>query len=240
MHRALVAICVFAGLLGMHRASWARGADSVQTVLCIGDSITAADRSWARFVGEHAAIDTINAGLGGRQTGAAAETFQKAVDAGQEFDRVIFFLGVNNLPGRDPRPPEQKLANCVQDMGRAIDLAVQKVNPGNVIVVAPCSVNPQVMREPSETDARMTSRRERNVKKGYDICQPMLEQLEADYRALAAAKGVRFVSLLKVVSPDNLPDGLHPNEAGQRQMSAVIEPFLLETWKPNKLAPVGR
>lgn len=149
-------------------------------------------------------------------------------------------LGVNNLPGRDPRPPGQKLAICVQDMGRAIDLALEKLKPADVILVAPCSVNAELMRQPCETDVPTTKRRERNVQKGYDICQPILAQLETAYRKLAAEKGVRFVSLLNVVSPENLPDGLHPNDEGQRQIAAVITPFLLEKAKPGKLAPARR
>jgi lysophospholipase L1-like esterase len=234
---------VFVGLVavvGMHVAGMARGADAVPTILCIGDSITAADRSWAALVGNHPEIDTIKAGKGGRQTGAASETFQQAVDAGEPFDRVIFFLGVNNLPSRDPRPPEQKLAICVQDMGRAIDLALEKLKPADVILVAPCSVNAELMRQPCETDVPTTKRRERNVQKGYEICQPILVQLETAYRRLAAEKGLRFVSMLNVVSPENLPDGLHPNDEGQRQIAAVIMPFLLEQAKPGKLAPARR
>lgn len=232
--------CLLALFVGASVARMASATEPPQTVLCIGDSITAADRSWAALVGNHPQIDSITAGKGGRQTGAAAETFQHALDAGHSFDRVVFFLGVNNLPGRDPRPPEQKRAICVQDMGRAIDMALEKLKPGDVILVAPCSVNATLMRQPCETDVPTTKRRERNVQKGYDICQPMLEQLEADYRTLAAAKGVRFVSLLKVVSPENLPDGLHPNDEGQRQIAAVMEPFLIDTWKGGKLAPVVR
>jgi hypothetical protein len=36
--------------------------------------------------------------------------------------------------------------------------------------------------------SRMASRCERTAKTGYDICQPILEQLEQAYRGLAARK----------------------------------------------------
>jgi lysophospholipase L1-like esterase len=241
IHRpSRLAVALLACIAGGIPAATASAAERPQRVLCIGDSITAADGSWAAIVGEHPEIDTINAGKGGRQTGAAADTFQAAVDAGEDFDRVIFFLGVNNLPGRDPRPADRKLAGCVADMGRAIDLALRTLDPQDVILVAPCSVNPTIMRQPSETDPRMSQRRERNLKKGYDICQPILAELEAEYRKLAATKRVRFVSVLEAVSPGNFPDGLHPNADGQRQIAAVIAPALLEATRPRKAVPAGR
>jgi lysophospholipase L1-like esterase len=218
-------------LAGISLTPWAcpaAGTGTVQTVLCIGDSITEWDRGWVKWVGQNGQIDTINAGKGGRQTAAAVETFQKAAASNQPFDRVIFFLGVNDLPGRNPLPADKKVTACVKSMGQALDLALTRLPPKDVILVSPCSVNAEVMRQPSQTDPTMTARRERNVKKGYDICQPILEDLEAAYRKLAAEKGVPFLSLLNVVSPDNFPDGLHPSEAGQRQIADVIIPFLLK------------
>jgi lysophospholipase L1-like esterase len=113
-------------------------------------------------------------------------------------------------------------------MEQAIDTALAKVPPQDVILVAPCNVNAEIMRKPLGTDPRMASRCERNVKKGYDICPPILQELERAYRELAARKQVRFISLLGVVSPENLPDGLHPNEAGHREIAAAMTPFLLE------------
>jgi lysophospholipase L1-like esterase len=206
----------------------------VQTILCVGDSITAADPGWVKLVGEHAAIDTINAGQGGRQTPAAAETFATAVADGKKFDRVIFLLGVNDLPARNPAPPAKKIADCVAGMEKALDAALLKLKPQDVILVAPCSVNAEIMRKPPGADPRMAARCERNQKKGYDICQPLLQELEQAYRALAAKKGVRFVSLLAVVSPENLPDGLHPNAAGHREIAATLTPALLEPSGPRR------
>lgn len=205
----------------------ARADGEVQTVLCIGDSITEADPGWVKLVGEHASIDTVNYGMGGRQTAAATETLAAAVADGARFDRVIFFLGVNDLPARNPAPPEKKVASCVANMEQAIDAALAKLPPQDVILVAPCNVNADIMRKPPGTDPRMASRCERNVKKGYDICPPILQDLERAYRELATRKQVRFISLLGVVSQENLPDGLHPNEAGHREITAVMTPFLL-------------
>ncbi len=227
-----LAAFVMAGLAPLAAAA----EDKAQTVLCIGDSITAADPGWVKALAEHAAIDTINAGKDGRQTAAAAETFAAAVAAGATFDRVIFFLGVNDLPARNPAPPAKKIADCVANMERAIDTALAKLPPQDVILVAPCSVNADIMRKPPGTDPPMAALCERNVQKGYDICPPLLQQLEQAYRELAARKQVRFISLLGVVSPENLPDGLHPNEAGHREIAAAMTPFLLDALRPEKAA----
>ncbi|MCG3147118.1 MAG: hypothetical protein PCFJNLEI_00555 [Verrucomicrobiae bacterium] len=220
----LVAVTVL-----MPCASWAGDG---QRVLCVGDSITAADHSWVSLIAKSGKIETINAGQGGRRTGAAVETFETAVTTSQSFNRVIFFLGVNDLPGRDPAPPDKKVALCVKNMELAIDRALKTLPAKDVILVAPCNVNAELMRQPHKTDAAMTKRRERNVQKGYDICPPILEKLESAYRQLAQKKGVQFVSLLRVVSPANFPDGLHPDNAGQRQIADAIQPVLVQTWKP--------
>jgi lysophospholipase L1-like esterase len=117
-------------------------------------------------------------------------------------------------------------------MGRAIDRALETLPPKDVILVAPCNVDPETMRQPHPSDPAMTARRERNLKKGYDACPPILEQLEVAYQELAREKGVPFLSLLRVVSKENLPDGLHPNEAGQQQIAEALGPFLVQTWQP--------
>lgn len=202
----------------------------LQTVLCVGDSITAAEKGWVEQVGQHASIDTINAGLGGRRTAAALDTFKAALTNKTEFNRVIFFLGVNDLPARDPAPARKKVDMCVANMEKAIDVALKKLPPKDIILIAPCGVNAEMMRHPPQsTDTTVPVRCERNLKKGYDICQPILEDLETAYRQLAEKKGVQFLSLLKVVSKENYMDGLHPNEAGQRQLAEAITSFLLKT-----------
>jgi lysophospholipase L1-like esterase len=218
-----------AGALLAHPA---RAGGTAQVVLCVGDSITESKSSWVGLVRKPGEIETINAGKGGRVTAAAAETFERARTTPPPFNRVVFFLGVNDLPARNPLPAEKKVALCVENLGRALDLALKTLPPKDVVLVAPCGVDPETMRQPHPSDPTMTARRERNLKKGYDICQPILEQLEVAYQELAKAKGVPFVSLLRVVSKENLPDGLHPNEAGQRQIAEVLGPFLAGTWQP--------
>ena len=204
----------------------------MQTVLCVGDSITAADNSWVKLVGQHAAIDTINAGLGGRRTGTAVETFEAALTNSAPFNRVIFFLGVNDLPARDPAPARKKVELCVANMEKAIDAAIKRLPPRDIILIAPCGVNAEMMRHPPQsTDPTTGVRCERNLKKGYDICQPILGDLETAYRQLAERKGVQFLSLLNVVSKENYTDGLHPNDAGQREIAAAITPILLKEVK---------
>lgn len=202
----------------------------VQTVLCVGDSITEAEKGWVKQVGQHASIDTINAGKGGRRTGAAVEPFEAALTNKAPFTRVIFFLGVNDLPARDPAPAKKKVNSCVANMEKAIDAALKKLPAKDIILIAPCGVNAEMMRHPPQgTDATVPVRCDRNLKKGYDICQPILEDLETAYRKLAEKKGILFLSLLKVVGKENYMDGLHPNEAGQQQIAEAITPFLLKT-----------
>lgn len=195
-------------------AASATVAQEVQRVLCIGDSITAAADGWVAMVGANDKIDTINAGAGGRQTWRAAETFEKNVQ--QEFDRVVFFLGVNNLPARDTRPMDEKVAICVTTMGQGIDAALTKLKPKDVILVAPCGVNAETMSP-------------LNRAKGYHVCQEGLEKLEVAYKKLAEEKGVQFLSLLHVVSKENFSDGLHPNADGHKQIAEAVTEFLLKT-----------
>lgn len=97
-------------------------------------------------------------------------------------------------------------------MSRAIDLALQQVEPQQIVLIAPCGVNAETMSEI-------------NLKKGYQITQPLLEQLEKEYKALAQKKGTRFLSLLNVVSKENYKDGLHPNQDGNAQIAEAFRDF---------------
>lgn len=181
---------------------------TVSRILCFGDSITDYGQ-WVETVGKHPRFETINAGKSGRKADGAKAKLAPYLEKHKNLDRVLLFLGVNDLPARDKRPGAVKVAGCVKNMSEAIDLALTRFEKRDVILVAPCGVNPDLMPD-------------RVRKKGYDITQPLLQKLETDYQALARKKGVRFLSLLKVVSPKNFKDGLHPNEAGDAEIAAAV------------------
>jgi len=187
-------------------------AENSKRILCFGDSIT--DRGkWVASVGAHESIETVNAGRSGRKAAQAREELAPYLEKYSNLDRIIMFLGVNDLPARDKRPGDVKVAGCVTNMSDAIDLAMTRFKPENIILVAPCNVNPDIMSAI-------------NHKRGYDVTSPLLAKLENEYKALAKKKGIQFVSLFNVVSKENYKDGLHPNEAGDAEIAKAILSFL--------------
>ena len=187
-------------------------AATAQRVLCFGDSITGSG-SWVSVVAKKASVETINGGVSGRKAAEAKAALAVYLSKYPDLDRIIMFLGVNDLPARDKRPGDVKVAACVANMSDAIDLALTRFKPKDIILVAPCGVNPEKMDQV-------------NIGKGYDITQPLLVQLEAGYKALSQKKGVLFLSLLNVVSKDNYKDGLHPNKEGDAEIAQAISAFL--------------
>lgn len=180
-------------------------------ILFFGDSITA-EGGWIRILEEQLNIEAINAGKPGRKAVQAVEHLPQYLTDYPKPDLIVMFLGVNDLPARDTRPGDVKVAGCVTNMSRAIDLALQQVEPQQIVLVAPCGVNPQTMSE-------------MNLKKGYQITQPLLEKLEEGYKALAQGKGTEFLSLLNTVSSENYKDGLHPNPDGNAQIAEAFLDF---------------
>jgi lysophospholipase L1-like esterase len=197
-----------------------------QVVLCYGDSITAAKGGWVSKVGQVEGIQTLNAGIGGRRAVNAKVELEKYLERykGQKVDRVLMVLGVNDLPARDKRPGNEKVAICVKGMTEAVDLALTRFKPEQITLIAPSGVNSNAM---SKT----------NLGKGYQIVQPLLEQLEVQYRDLAKKKGIRFFSLLNVVSKENYTDGLHPNDAGHAQIAKAVASYLTAQQDPASVSP---
>lgn len=182
-----------------------------QRILCFGDSITA-NGAWVKTVGDQDAFVTINAGRSGRRAAQATKELQPYLEQYSELDAIILFLGVNDLPARDKRPGGVKVAGCVADIDEAIDLAMTRFQAKDIILVAPCNVNPDIMSD-------------RNRRKGYHVTPPLLAELEKEYQALAKKKGIRFLSLLQVVSSENFKDGLHPNAAGDAEIAEAVLGF---------------
>ena len=181
-------------------------------ILCFGDSITQ-NGGWLATVAESCSVEMINAGRNGRKAAEAKTDLVACLDEHADLDRIIMLLGVNDLPARDKRPGEVKVAACVACMSKAIDFALTRFKPEDIVLVAPCGVNVDNMSE-------------MNLEKGYQVIAPLLARMEVGYRALAFEKGVLFLSLLNVVSQTNLQDGLHPNQAGDAEIAGAVLAFL--------------
>jgi len=179
-----------------------------QRILCYGDSITAGGK-WVTTVGAHESFVMINAGRNGRKAARAKKDLIPYLEKHSNLDKIIIFLGVNDLPARDKRPGDVKVAGCISNISEAIDLAMTRFQSKEIILVAPCNVNPDTMSTQNRT-------------KGYHVTPPLLAKLEKGYKALAAKKGIRFVSLLNVVSKENYKDGLHPNKTGDAEIAKAI------------------
>jgi lysophospholipase L1-like esterase len=182
-------------------------------ILCFGDSITA-NGEWVAEVGTHEYIETINAGRSGRKAAQAKKELAGYLEKYADLDKIIMFLGVNDLPARDNRPGDEKIAACVTNMSAAIDLALTRFKPKDIILVAPCNVISDSMNSV-------------NREKGYHITPPLLAKMEKQYKILAKEKGISFLSLLNVVSKENYKDGLHPNKDGDVEIAKAISEFLL-------------
>ena len=186
--------------------------DEIPRILCYGDSITHRG-TWLSSVENEIDVKMINAGMSGRRAAQAATQLAPYLQQYADLDRIVLFLGVNDLPARDKRPGDEKVAGCVADMNEAIDLALTRFEPNDIILVAPCTVNPETMSSV-------------NLEKGYQVTPPLLEQLEKEYQALAQQRKISFMSLLHVVSKENYLDGLHPNRAGNDEIATAIGAYL--------------
>lgn len=202
----------WAGLVAVvAMAANVRAEDPVR-ILFYGDSITEGGE-WVNTVDEQAGIEAINAGRSGRRAAWGKKELAPYLEKYPDLDMIFIFLGVNDLPARDKRSGEVKVAACVSNMGDVIDLALMWFEPQQIVLVAPCNVNPDAMSEI-------------NLEKGYQVTPPLLEKLEQAYRLLAQTKGTCFVSLLNVVSPENYRDGLHPNPTGDTEIAKAFLDFL--------------
>jgi lysophospholipase L1-like esterase len=205
--RIISLIALFAAAQAIHAKDAAP-----QRILCYGDSITDTG-TWVKTVDDHESIVAINAGRSGRRASQAKKELKPYLEKYSDLDAIIIFLGVNDLPARDKRPGDAKVAGCVADISEAIDLAMTRFEAKDIILVAPCDVNPDTM------DGR-------NRQKGYHVTSPLLAELEKEYKTLAEKKGIRFLSLLNVVSEENFKDGLHPNKAGDAEIAEAILSYL--------------
>lgn len=191
---------------------------SPHILLCFGDSIT----QNGEWVGPASAPDgwTLrNAGRSGRRAAHIRDELPAVLDAHPEATHLLIFLGVNDLPSRDPRPGAEKVAAVLADIDHAVTLALPQFRPGRIILVGPSNVDP----------ARLS---ETNLQKGYDATPLLLADLDNGLRRLAARRGTRFVSFLLSVSPENLRDGLHPTPAGDAEIARDLRAYLSKAEPP--------
>ena len=203
-----------------------------EKTLCFGDSITAGTYikghytlgvSWVSQLDEKSNDQSfVNIGRSGRKTSNRREllNYLKELKTAQ---RIIFSLGVNDLnkPGKDA------LNQCVENIDWMIKQC-QKINPAIKIVIC------------SSTGLNMGNLTQRNYNLGYDEKeQRLLEQLADKYQEYCQKNNFHFIDLRGVVASQNFHDGLHPNVAGQKQITEVIWASLFNKKGKIKIACIG-
>ena len=93
--------------------------DEIPRILCYGDSIIHRG-TWLSTVEKTIDVNMINAGMSGRRAAQAKAELSPYLQKYTNPDRIILFLGVNDLPARDKRPGEEKVAGCVADMNKVL------------------------------------------------------------------------------------------------------------------------
>ena len=188
-----------------------------EKVLCFGDSITfgthiegkyTKDISWVSILQEKSKgkLECINAGRSGRKACQWQEML-KYTQKYKEVDRVIIFLGVNDLR----KSTEEVLNNCVKSVDEMVKLS-RKAYGENVKIL--------ILGSPGLLIGHVSANFH---KQGFDANeQKMLDRLRGLYAAYAKENKCGFLDLWEVISPENYHDGLHPTVKGQEQMADVI------------------
>lgn len=184
-------------------------------VLCFGDSITQADwpgkiapeEKWVTVLQKKSSrITAVNAGRNGRTTAQGVKELGKALNDNPDSAFVVLFMGVNDMKHGRPGVVEKATAN----MGKMVDLIREKLPKAEVVIAAPINVNVGKLT-PYFKGEEM----------GPDTAYYM-KALAVAYEALAKKKGTRFVSLLGVVAPADIEDGVHANGRGQAAIAEAV------------------
>ncbi len=180
------------------------------TVICFGDSITHGAKvnghSWVYFLSkEHKEVNFVNEGRNGRKT-SDREEILPVLREYRNAEMFLIFLGANDLKNGN----DSMVNACVDNMSWMIRKVRERNREAKIVILAPAQINVRTM-------SRL------NVKKMYnENTERSLILLEKRYKTLAKEESVGFISLLKTVSPKNFVDGLHPNEAGQREIADAV------------------
>jgi acyl-CoA thioesterase I len=201
---------ILAGTLAILLTGMIMERGSKKTIVCFGDSITNGAKvdghSWVYILGmEHKGVRFVNAGKNGRKTSDKEELIP-VLNKHKRADVFLIFLGVNDLKDGNDSMVESCIGNVRWMIGK-----IRDVDPGaKIVILSPTQINVNTMSA-------------LNVSKKYNRnTERALTELEKKYRQLAVEENVGFVSLLDSVSPANYADGLHPNEAGQREIAGAV------------------
>ena len=187
-------------------------------VVCFGDSITYGAKveghSWVYVLSnEHKDINFINEGRNGRKTSDKEEilpVLKKYPDA----DYFLIFLGVNDLKNGT----DSAVNKCIVNMEWMINKIRETNQNTKIVLLAPVDISLKTM----DTT---------NIRKKYnENTKSSLVELENRYRNLAKEDSLGFISLLKIVSPLNYVDGVHPDENGQKQIAVAVWKGLSKQW----------
>ena len=207
---------------------------SAETILCFGDSITQGTyidgkwnkgNSWVNMLEERSggALKCINAGRSGRKTSDKKELLP-ILQKNKDVDRVIFYLGVNDLR----ISTYEVLKNCTINMKWMV-AETRKAYGDDIKIV--------IIGLPGLSIGHVS---QRFYKMGYnEEEQEMLDQLRVHYKKYASNSKCQFLDLWGVVSPQNYSDGLHPNLVGQAQTADAIWVDYINDGAPAKIACVG-
>ena len=187
-------------------------------LLCFGDSITANGR-WVAAPEAAGPWRLVNAGRSGRKTADIAAELPPALAAHPEAAGLMVFLGVNDLPARDPKPDDEKIAASLAHLQNAVDLALARFAPEAIFLVAPCTVDAAGLDSV-------------NLAKGYQITPPLLARLGDGIADLARANRVNFIDLRETLGPGDFSDGLHPNARGDAALAQAIGRALADQGLP--------
>ena len=207
-------ICLLTLLIGCAATA---SAQTSARIVCFGDSIT--KRGYPAIVGELLGVESINAGVGGHTSSEGLRRMSTDV-LEKKPDVVVIFFGTNDIRVDNPKKhtsPEKYQSNL-----EAMIAACQKIDAKVVLCTLP----------PIKADPFF----QRHDRKVFDAAGGLPVLIAAQRRAaIAVAKehSVALVDLQKLLAEEPnwmSPDGVHPNEEGNRiiakHIAAAIEPLL--------------
>ncbi len=184
--------------------------------LAYGDSIaegwvaSTTPASWVSIVGRTHGLDAINLGYAGAARGEVVSAEQLARLEGD----VISLTHGTNCWGMIPFSSDMMRATT-----EAFLRIVRSGHPGVPIVVASPIVRPDAEDRPNRLDATLG-----------DIRNAMEEAVRTVGDELTT-----LVSGKDLVSPDLLPDGIHPNDEGHHVLAGVLGAAVHQAWQESTL-----
>jgi acetyl esterase/lipase len=201
--------------------AWAQDILRPRTVVVFGDSITAGNnealedktRLWVTQLERrtHGQLQMLNRGRGGRPTDSLDE-FGQVLEVQPAADMLVIALG-----GNDARDiTDACVPKAVKNVTEMISLARAKYGAKLPILLAgPANVYKDALGP---------------TKPIGDQRQQKVKELGEAFAALAKEQGCSFISWNGVVAPENLThDGVHPDEAGNDAIAAVMLPSVRKT-----------